>query len=92
MSRKYPHGNYQENIVQKLSKGQILVIGTDGVWEARNQTGEMFGRERLKDLIRKNAANSSDDISGSIINSIKTFQGSVKQEDDITLLVTKFVE
>jgi len=52
----------------------------------------MFGRERLKDLIRKNAAQSSDDISGFIINSIKTFQGSVKQEDDITLLVTKFVE
>jgi sigma-B regulation protein RsbU (phosphoserine phosphatase) len=87
-----PDGNYQENSVQKLSKGQILVIGTDGVWEARNQTGEMFGRERLKDLIRKNAAQSSDGISGSIINSIKTFQGSVKQEDDITLLVTKFVE
>ena len=87
-----PDGNYQENSVQKLSKGQILVIGTDGVWEARNQTGEMFGRERLKDLIRKNAAHSSDDISGFIINSIKTFQGPVKQEDDITLLVTKFVE
>ena len=87
-----PAGNYQENSVQKLSKGQILVIGTDGLWEARNQTGEMFGRERLKDLIRKNAAHSSDDISGFIINSIKTFQGPVKQEDDITLLVTKFVE
>ncbi len=85
-----PNGKYQENIVRKISSGQILVIGTDGIWEARNQTGEMFGRERLKDLIRKNAAHTSDSISASIIDAIKAFQGSVKQEDDITLLVTKF--
>ena len=76
--------------MRKISSGQILVIGTDGIWEARNQTGEMFGRERLKDLIRKNAAHTSDSISASIIDAIKAFQGSVKQEDDITLLVTKF--
>jgi sigma-B regulation protein RsbU (phosphoserine phosphatase) len=86
-----PDGNYQENVVRKLSSGQILVIGTDGIWEARNQMGEMFGRERLKDLIRKNAAYSSDGISASIIDAIKTFQGSARQEDDITLLVIKFV-
>jgi sigma-B regulation protein RsbU (phosphoserine phosphatase) len=85
-----PDGIYQEK-VRKISGGQILVIGTDGIWEARNPDGEMFGRQRLKDLIRKNATYSSDGISGAIIDSIKTFQGSVKQEDDITLLVTKFV-
>jgi serine phosphatase RsbU (regulator of sigma subunit) len=51
----------------------------------------MFGRKRVKDLIRKNAAYSSDDISSSIIDALKTFQGSARQEDDITLLVTKWV-
>jgi sigma-B regulation protein RsbU (phosphoserine phosphatase) len=86
-----PDGNYRENVIQELSSGQILVIGTDGIWEARNQMGEMFGRERLKDLIRKNAAYPSDGISSSIIDSIKTFQGSARQEDDITLLVIKWV-
>ena len=85
-----PDGCYQEK-VRKLSSGQILVIGTDGIWEARNPGGEMFGRERLKDLIRKNADHSSDDISAAIIGSIKTFQDSARQEDDITLLVIKFV-
>jgi len=84
-----PDGNYRENVVPKLSNGQILFIGTDGIWEARNHMGEMFGRERLKDLIRKNAADSSDGISASIIDAIKAFQGSARQEDDITLLVVK---
>jgi sigma-B regulation protein RsbU (phosphoserine phosphatase) len=52
----------------------------------------MFGREKLKDLIRENAAHSSEGISAAIIDSIKTFQDSARQEDDITLLVIKFVE
>ena len=86
-----PEGNYRENVVQNLSNGQILVIGTDGIWEARNHRGEMFGRERVKDLIRKNAAYSSDEISASLIDAIKNFQGSVKQADDITLLVIKLL-
>jgi len=86
-----PDGNYRENVVQKLSNGQILVIGTDGIWEARNHLGEMFGRERLKDLIRTNAAYPSDGISASIIDAIKTFQGPARQEDDITLLVIKIL-
>jgi sigma-B regulation protein RsbU (phosphoserine phosphatase) len=86
-----PDGSYQEK-VRKLSGGQILVIGTDGIWEARNPGGEMFGREKLKDLIRENAAHSSEGISAAIIDSIKTFQDSARQEDDITLLVIKFVE
>jgi len=86
-----PHGNYRENVVRGLSSGQILVIGTDGIWEARNPGGEMFGRKKMKDLIRENAAYSSDGISATIIDSIKTFQGTARQEDDITLLVIKFV-
>ncbi len=87
-----PDSKYQENIVRGLSKGQILLIGTDGLWEAQNIMGKMFGKERLMDLIRQNAASSSDGILKAIINSIKKFQDSVKQEDDITLLVIKIIE
>jgi sigma-B regulation protein RsbU (phosphoserine phosphatase) len=87
-----PDSKYHENIVSGLSKGQILLIGTDGLWEAQNIMGKMFGKEQLMDLIRQNAASSSDGILKAIINSIKKFQDSVKQEDDITLLVIKIIE
>ena len=30
-------------------EGQIIFLSTDGIWEARNQQGEMFGRERIFD-------------------------------------------
>jgi sigma-B regulation protein RsbU (phosphoserine phosphatase) len=42
---------YQGQIIKGLSQGQVLLIGTDGLWETRNESGEMFGKERGSMLI-----------------------------------------
>lgn len=83
---------YQESAVENISAGNTLVIATDGLWEAQNQKGEMFGKHRLKALVRRHATSSSDVILEVIIDSIKKFQDSVNQEDDITLLVIKITD
>jgi sigma-B regulation protein RsbU (phosphoserine phosphatase) len=83
---------YQENVKTELSRGQIIVIGTDGLWETQNKSGEMFGKKRLKVLIREHAQSSAKEILSSIMDSLKTFQGSEKQEDDVTLVVAKVSE
>ena len=83
---------YQESVMANLSRGQILLIGTDGIWETHNESGEMFGKKRLSTLIRENASSSSEKILHSIIESLKAFRGSVKQEDDVTLAVVKIVQ
>jgi sigma-B regulation protein RsbU (phosphoserine phosphatase) len=83
---------YQENIQTDLKKGQILLIGTDGLWETLNNSGEMFGKERLKSLVREHKHLSSEALIQSIINSLNVFQGSVKQEDDITIVVVKVTD
>ena len=72
-----------------FSNGQIILIGTDGIWESRNSEGRMFGKEALHDLIRKNAAYSAEEILGAIVDSIKRFQQDVEPEDDVTLVVVK---
>jgi sigma-B regulation protein RsbU (phosphoserine phosphatase) len=87
-----PDFKFQENTLEKLSAGSILVIATDGLWEAQNQKGEMYGKQRLKALVRQHSESSSDAIMKAIINSVKKFQDSVRQEDDITLLVIKIIE
>jgi sigma-B regulation protein RsbU (phosphoserine phosphatase) len=87
-----PNGSYQENIIDGSSDGQILVIGTDGVWEARNIEGEMYGKERLMSLVRQHSASSSEAILNVVIDSLKMFLDSAKQEDDITLLVIKILQ
>jgi sigma-B regulation protein RsbU (phosphoserine phosphatase) len=80
---------YDENAINGLSKGQILMLGTDGLWETQNEKGEMFGKERLKTLLRQHSRLTAAEILASIINSVKEFQQSVKQEDDVTLVIVK---
>ena len=80
---------YQDQIIKGLSQGQVLLIGTDGIWETQNESGEMFGKKRLKALIRRFAHLSSKKMITSIIEELQTFRKSAKQDDDITLAVIK---
>jgi sigma-B regulation protein RsbU (phosphoserine phosphatase) len=83
---------YRENILTDLTMGQVLLIGTDGLWETQSQSGEMFGRDRIKSLIKQHANASPDKILEAIISALKGYQGLMKQEDDITLAVIKISE
>ena len=74
---------------QEISPGQIIVIATDGIWEARNPQGEMFSKDRVHQIIRGNATKSAKDIQDSILDSLQHFQKDVKLEDDMTLVVIK---
>jgi serine phosphatase RsbU (regulator of sigma subunit) len=71
--------------------GQILVLTTDGVLEAHNKKGEMFGRDRVKEIIRRYADLGAEGIRLAIIDAVTTFRGEAQQEDDITLVVLKFL-
>jgi sigma-B regulation protein RsbU (phosphoserine phosphatase) len=83
---------YRENVLTGLTMGQVLLIGTDGLWETQSESGEMFGKDRIKALIKKNANTSPDKIIEAIITTLKEFQGLMKQEDDVTLAVIKVSE
>jgi sigma-B regulation protein RsbU (phosphoserine phosphatase) len=74
---------------QEIAPGQIILIATDGIWEARNPKGEMFSKHRIHDIIRRNAAKTASDIQNAILDSLKRFQKDVKLEDDMTLVVIK---
>jgi sigma-B regulation protein RsbU (phosphoserine phosphatase) len=80
---------YHGQTIKGLSQGQVLLIGTDGLWESQNETGEMFGKKRLKSLIKQNAHLSSTEMITSILEGIQAFRKSIRQADDITLVVIK---
>jgi sigma-B regulation protein RsbU (phosphoserine phosphatase) len=69
----------------------IILIGTDGIHEARNESGEMFGQERLRDIIRRHAEASAKTIRDTVIDTLQDFRGDASQEDDITLVVVKLL-
>jgi serine phosphatase RsbU (regulator of sigma subunit) len=74
---------------QVIAPGQIIAIATDGIWEARNPKGEMFGRHRIQRIIRRNASKTAKDIQNAILSALKRFQKNVKIEDDLTLVIIK---
>ena len=74
-----------------LEKGDLVVIGTDGIWEAVNPGEEMFGKERLTELIKANCEKSAQEICQIIVQTVLEFCGSRAPEDDITVVVIKGV-
>jgi sigma-B regulation protein RsbU (phosphoserine phosphatase) len=80
---------YKEYLKTALDKGQIIFLSTDGIWEACSPKGDMFGKERIYDIIRKNSSLSANEIVNIILESLKRFQQSAQIEDDITLVVVK---
>ena len=71
--------------------GQILIIGTDGIWETHNPGGRMFGKDRLKDIIRHHAESAAAEIVHNIMSALEQFRHPLEKEDDVTLVVIKIV-
>lgn len=74
---------------RELQPGQVIVIGTDGIWEARSPQGEYFGKNRLMALVRAQADQSATEMARSIIEALDTFRHPQPAEDDATLVVIK---
>jgi sigma-B regulation protein RsbU (phosphoserine phosphatase) len=72
-----------------LVEDSILLVGTDGIWEACNAYGEMFGKERVMAHIKRHAGASAGKIRDRLVSALKDFCGSSDVEDDITMVVIK---
>lgn len=83
--------HFREGQRDEWCDGAIMVIGTDGVWEARNASGEMFGKEALQDVIRRHAHRSAETICEAVSQALDAFRGGEAYRDDVTLVVIKFV-
>ena len=72
-----------------LKAGDIIVLYTDGITEAENAQQDMFGEERLNEVIRACRKQPAEEIITTIIESVRTFTGGFAQSDDITLMVIR---
>lgn len=73
----------------ELKKGDLFVLYTDGVTEAMNSKGEMFGLERLINIVREKRRSLTGDIIDSILNEVMAYEGKLPQHDDITVIVIR---
>jgi len=73
----------------ELKPGDVLAFTTDGAWEAINGSGEMLGRDRLRQVVRANAWRRPEEIIGAIRHGLDAHLDGCKCQDDVTLVVVK---
>ena len=72
-----------------LTAGQIILLSTDGIWEARNSQDKMFGKQAIYSIIRQYSHAGAAKIQDAILTELKQFQDGVEPADDITLVIIK---
>jgi sigma-B regulation protein RsbU (phosphoserine phosphatase) len=82
--------NYVQPREFNYSSGDVLILYTDGITEAKNFKGEEYGYDRLADVINKNAAKEAIEIQELIINDVYEFCGHSEIDDDYTAVILKF--
>jgi phosphoserine phosphatase RsbU/P len=83
---------YETGSVAGLRPGQVLLVGSDGLWEARNPAGEMFGKARTRAVLANAAAGGAETVRDALLSALDTFRGEAPLEDDVTLVVAAVTE
>ena len=82
--------NYIQQTTFNYVVGDVLVLYTDGITEAKNEEDEEFGYERLLILVENNASKSAQYIQEKIIKDLYDFCKNELLQDDYSLVVIKF--
>jgi serine phosphatase RsbU (regulator of sigma subunit) len=81
---------YQASVL-RLEPGDLLVMYTDGVVEARNATGDEFQVLRLKSYLAGCAGASADKVVRGLVGRVEDFAGDAPQYDDVTVLALRWL-
>jgi serine phosphatase RsbU (regulator of sigma subunit) len=73
----------------KLRDGDIVVFYTDGITERSDAAGELFGVDRLKDLVVAHRDKEPEAMIDAVFEALDRFAGSRENEDDLTIVVMK---
>jgi len=73
----------------ELRPGDVLLAYSDGLTEAESASEEMFGEERVKEIVRREASSGAARVHDALIASIADFTRGHDQSDDITLVIAE---
>lgn len=78
---------YETGHVAGLAPGQTICIGSDGLWEAENEAGEMFGKDRVRAILANRAADGPQAVLTALFTALDAFRGARPLDDDVTVVV-----
>ena len=90
MIRSNAYRNFAHTSEFSFSPGDVMVLYTDGITEAKNSKGEEFGYDRLAAILGESKHLSAREIQDRIISSLYSFSESEALDDDYTTMVIKF--
>lgn len=90
MVRNKSYGSFIQSYEFEYRPGDIMVLYTDGVTEAKNDKGEEFGYERLAETLADVKLLSPKEIQAHLINKLYEFSGTKNINDDYTTMIVKF--
>jgi sigma-B regulation protein RsbU (phosphoserine phosphatase) len=82
-------GRFVDSHELKLEAGEGLVLYTDGITEAFNAADEMYGLDRLCEVVSKHWQQTANEIKDAAIADVEAHMGEGQAMDDITLVVLK---
>jgi sigma-B regulation protein RsbU (phosphoserine phosphatase) len=69
--------------------GDTLLAYTDGLFEAANREGTVFGEERMRELVQRNAARTPGDLVERLVSGVQAFTGRNEFDDDICVVAVE---
>ncbi len=84
----FPNVRYEE-FTLSTQPGDSLIFFSDGLADAQNAAGDMFGTERLMAVVQKHQHKSAGKIAEAIFNEVGKFQKGVERFDDETVVVLR---
>jgi phosphoserine phosphatase RsbU/P len=87
-----PEATYEEYSRTGIGPGDLIFIGTDGIWEMRNEMGKQFGKERLRQILRLNHHQSAYRIADLLDAKLGEHRGDSAAQDDVTYVVIKVTD
>jgi len=86
----FPFATYGESFIV-LEPEDLLLLYTDGISEPQNEYGEMFGEDRLIEVVARNAHLSDTGIINAVMDAVNQWTGSPELQDDMTMLIARRV-
>lgn len=80
---------FEQNSLALDGRPKIILLGSDGVWDAENEAGERFGRDRVHSIIRDHKEDEPEQLIAAVGKAIENFRGNAVQNDDITMVIIK---
>ena len=74
-------------LTRTIEKGETCVIYTDGVSEAMNPNSDLYGVDRLRELMAASQGGHADELGKTILADVRKFADGRPQNDDITIMV-----